>query len=260
MKLTIFCCEDSVDGILTAVYDAWDSGLGLSQVTVQAGVNQDRNLFARYALVETDHGKARKVARTLRQRLGMEDYQVIYQAALSREADKGEAIFAVIVLGLAVWKRRNITKNLGEPHVMRLFELSRRVENEGHRYRMFVRFHELEREASEEPVMFSRIEPENQVLPLLGDHFSERFPMMNFMIYDQTHSQCLVHRAGKQWVLMQDVQMDQERTARYSREEEQYARLWKGFVDSVAIQERKNPRCQMNFMPKRYWKHMTEHN
>lgn len=257
--MTIFCCEDTVDGIFTAVYDAWDSGLGLANVTVQAGENHDRNLFASYVITETDHGKAQKVARTLRARLGMEDYQVIYQAALSCGADKGAVIFAAAVLGLAVLRKKNITRNLGNTQIMRLFELSRRVEQEGHRYRMFVRFRELEHGEGEASVMFSQIEPESQVLPLLGGHFADRFPMMNFMIYDRTHSQCLVHPSGKQWVIAQDARMEEGRITRYSREEEAYAKLWRGFVSSVAIKERENPRCQMNFMPKKYWKYMTEH-
>ena len=30
--MTVFVCEDSLDGILTGVYDAWDSRLGHSGV------------------------------------------------------------------------------------------------------------------------------------------------------------------------------------------------------------------------------------
>lgn len=251
---TIFVCEDSVDGILTAVYDAWASKLGLRNVSVQAGDYQDRQLFARYRLVETDSEKAASVADTIRTRMGLEDYQVLYQAALSRDPGRGADIFRTVVLGLAVWKRKNITRNLQEASVLRVFELSRSVGNEAHRYRMFVRFRELEN-----GVMCSEIEPENQVLPLLGDHFADRFPMVDFMIYDRTHCQCLVHRAQKQWVILMDADLDEQLIRRYSVKEREYARLWKGFVGSIAIQERKNPGCQMNFMPKKFWKYMTEH-
>ena len=64
--------------------------------------------------------------------------------------------------------------------------------------------------------MFSEIEPENQVLSLLGDHFSDRFPRTDFMICDRSHRQCLVHRAGADWILMTDVWPDEERISRYS--------------------------------------------
>lgn len=271
--MTIFSCEDSVDGIFTAVYDAWDSGLGLRNVTVQTGENQNYQLFVDYRQVETDHDKAAKVADTIRDKMGMEDYEILYQAALSHSLDKGEVIFGTMVLGLAVLKQKNITRNLREPCVMRVFELARAVQTEAHHYRMFVRLKELDdprphyedcisarqMEADwEQGIMFCEIEPKHQVLSLLGDHFSDRFPGMNFMIYDRTHRECLVHRARMRWVILQDVTLEEEMVHRYSEKEREYARLWKGFVNSIAIEERKNPRCQMNFMPKKYWKYMTE--
>ena len=271
--MTIFSCEDSVDGIFTAVYDAWDSGLGLRNVTVQTGENQNYQLFADYREVETDHDKAAKVANTIRDKMGIEDYEILYQAALSHSLDKGEAIFGTMVLGLAVLRQKNINRNLREACVMRVFELARAVQTEAHHYRMFVRFRELDgpkryhedciparqMEADwEQGIMFCEIEPKHQVLALLGDHFSDRFPGMNFMIYDRTHRECLVHRARMRWVILQDVTLEEEMVHRYSEKEREYARLWKGFVNSIAIEERKNPRCQMNFMPKKYWKYMTE--
>ena len=42
-------------------------------------------------------------------------------------------------------------------------------------------------------------------------------------------------------------------------DEELYFRaLWKHFYDTVAIEARYNPRCRMNFMPKRYWNQLPE--
>lgn len=292
IKFTVFCCDDTVDGIFTAVYEAWASKRGLNYVTVQVGKNQNYQLFTEYKQVETDQEKANKVTNTIRQKMGMEDYETLFYAALANDEEKGEAIFRTIVFGLAVSKRKNVTRNLKEPCIQKVFELARRVGNESHRYRMFVRFHELEmgfetsvHEGADElhwcaeknlmqeqdhlrqicdgipdnTIMFSEIEPESHVLPLLGEHFSDRFPMVNFMIYDKTHNTCLIHRAGKQWVILQDANLDESRIHHYSRREQEFSGLWKGFVQSIAIEERKNPRCQMNFMPKKYWKHMTEH-
>lgn len=302
---TIFQCEDSVDGIFTAVYEAWDSRLGLANVTIQPGEGHTMSLFSSYCQVETDHEKAARVAETIRRKMGWEDYQVIYQAALAHDPEKGEAIFSTLVLGLAVLKQKNVTRKLQDPAVRKTFELSRRVGNEAHRYKMFVRFRELagvehnlkkgqqwaEREAGDilpvldreedggykiaptedrrleklerteahASLMFSEIEPENHILATLGEHFTDRFPQMNFAIYDRTHRECLVHPAGKGWVVLEEVDLEETLIRSYSRKEQEFARLWKGFVKSIAIEERINPRCQMNFMPKKYWKHMTEH-
>lgn len=269
-KFTVFCCEDTVDGIFSAVYEAWASKRGLNYVTVQVGENQNYRLFTEYKQVKTDSEKAGKVGNTIWKKMGPEDYENLYCAALSREMEKGEAIFRTIVFGLAVSRRKNVTRNLKEPCIQRVFELARQVKNESHRYQMFVRFHELVSEPSkdflricedgtEESLLFSEIEPENQILSLLGDHFSDRFPMVNFLIYDKTHESCLIHPAGKKWFLLQDVRIEKDLRSHYSNGEKEIAELWKGFVKSIAIEERKNPRCQMNFMPKKYWKHMTEH-
>ena len=34
--------------------------------------------------------------------------------------------------------------------------------------------------------------------------------------------------------------------------------LWKEFFNTIGIKERKNLKCQMNFMPKKYWKNIIE--
>ena len=40
--------------------------------------------------------------------------------------------------------------------------------------------------------------------------------------------------------------------------ESYYTALWKKYFDVMATRERVNPKCQRNFMPVRYWKHLTE--
>ena len=40
--------------------------------------------------------------------------------------------------------------------------------------------------------------------------------------------------------------------------EKEIQELWKTFYKTVAIKERKNERCRMNFMPKKYWKYIIE--
>ena len=34
--------------------------------------------------------------------------------------------------------------------------------------------------------------------------------------------------------------------------------LWKSFFNSIGIKERNNYKVQRNFMPKKYWKYITE--
>lgn len=254
--MTIFQCEDSVDGIFTAVYDAWASKLGHPNVSLRIETKMNLELFVDYKIVVTDHEKAEKVARSVRHKMGEDAYQTIYQAALSMYPEKADCIYRVVVRGMtsSVSERgaRMIVWNLQDPNVSRLFELSRRTGNEAHRYLGFVRFREMEN-----GVLFSEIQAENYVLPLIGDHFSNRFPNENFMIYDNGHGDCLFHGKGYPWFIYKNMHPNEE-IKKESEREEEFQRLWKGFCSSISIKPRENKQLQRQMWPMKYRKWMTE--
>ena len=43
-----------------------------------------------------------------------------------------------------------------------------------------------------------------------------------------------------------------------NQKEEFIEDLWKNYFKTIAIKERKNLRCQQNFMSKKYWKNIIE--
>ena len=43
-----------------------------------------------------------------------------------------------------------------------------------------------------------------------------------------------------------------------TEEERRCRALWQQFYQTVSIQQRENPRCQMSHMPKRFWADLTE--
>ena len=103
-------------------------------------------------------------------------------------------------------------------------------------------------------VMVACISPKNKVLPLLSDHFTNRYPDETFMIYDRTHRMAVVHKPeGTLLTSMNDLTLPPIDTA-----EKAYQTLWKCFQRTIAIEERYNPKCQMNLMPRRFWHNMTE--
>ena len=255
--MIIFQCEDSVDGIFTGVYDAWDSRLGHGNVALRVDTVQNLELFAEYRRVETDPQKAEKVARSIRRKMGMDAYQTIYQAALSVFAEKADCIYRVVVQGMSssVSERqaKNVIWNLKDENVCRLFELSRKTGNEAHRYIQFVRFRELEN-----GVLFSEIQAENYVLPLIGDHFADRFPLENFMIYDNGHNDCLIHGKSRPWFILRDTGPDDRAGSRVSARESEMQELWRGFCRTISIEARENRRLQQQFWPLKFRKWMTE--
>ena len=86
----------------------------------------------------------------------------------------------------------------------------------------------------------------------------DRFPRENWVIYDRTHAEFLVHPAGKRWVLVQGGELDQEVAGQITEAQREYEKLWKGFFQTISIQERENLKCQQTHMPVRYRKSVTE--
>ena len=77
------------------------------------------------------------------------------------------------------------------------------------------------------------------------------------MIYDRAHHMFLVHESRKQWILVRDEKLNWD-AIRKSEKEEVYLKLWKEFFETIAIQERKNYKCQRNHLPLHYRKHIVE--
>lgn len=249
-KKIIYLCEDTPDGIFTAIYDAWAAHLPQECLSIQVEYLHTMRLFADYVYVQTDFDKAVKVARSVRNKIGQEAYDMIYKASLSYEEDKIDAIYRFLKLGFYYGKE--VTDMHGQDSVCRVFELKRNVWNEAHSFREFLRFH-----ASEEEILIARIQPKNQVLPILADHFSDRFPEENFVILDDVHTMGVFHEKEKQWYLAPLEKSILERIWS-QRESAEYERLWKSFFKSIAISERANYKCQRNMCALRYRDYMIE--
>ena len=148
---------------------------------------------------------------------------------------------------------RKIMDHLGNPDVAKVFALSRSVSNEAHLYEEFIRFRELKN-----GILFSEIAPKSQILTCVADHFSDRFPLENWMIYDKTHQVFLIHKAKEHWGIVWGESLDREAASVVSEKEMEYELLWKGFFESIAIKERKNLKCQQNHLPLRCREGMPE--
>lgn len=256
----IFLCEDNIDGIFTGVYDAWASRLGHANIALTTHAPENYSLFDEYHTVHTDYEKSAKVARTLHARMGDEAYQELCQAASAveepsarRHMDKANAIYKTVVLALSLPDPGNVLNYLGEPYVSRTFQLSRRTGNEAHHLLGFLRFRELENK-----ILFAQIHPKNDVLPFLGEHFSDRLPEENFMIYDATRGLAALHPRGDSYFITDTAELDLDTLKRFSPQEMEYRRLWCAFFDSIAIEARKNPALQNQNLPRRFQRDIVE--
>lgn len=249
----VYICEDSVTGILSAIYDAWKDNVEEGQGSIGLKGSLEQELFCTYVEVQQSEKKAISVEKMIIRHLGMKAYWDIYHAMLSKDEAKGTAILNTMVAAKKITNSKRIMEHLSNPMVEKVFELSRNVGGEAHLWTGFVRFKELEN-----GVLFSEIAPKNRILTCIAPHFADRLSVENWMIYDKTYQEVAVHEANKKWVLVSGEMLDLERTMRISEKEQEFSKLWKGFCDTIAIEERENPRCQMQHLPLWYRENMTE--
>lgn len=249
----VFICENHLQGILTGVYVAWDSRCGHENVELRVQEPENLEFFCHYHKVPPDSDKAWKVIRTIRRDLGDDVYEFICFAAAAKDEEKGTAIYQTLVEALSRGrKNRRVLENLANPYVHRVFLLHRKVWYELERLYGFVRFRQMPG-----GILFARIHPDNDLLTLMDDHFSNRYPRENWVIYDEKRMAALVHPRDGSSYLRIGVKLPEDPREELSHPEE-YEILWKEFCKSIAVMERKNLRLQQQHVPLKYRDRMLE--
>jgi len=256
MQEYVLICEDSTEGILTGVYEAYQfkKKMGIeSHDWIHLAIREPdmKRLFTQYEYVQTDHEKAEKVINTMVRQLGEETWYRLSMAMVSCFEDKADAVYHTIVVGLKM-QDRHITDRLQEDCVQRAFQCARASGNELCHLKQFLRFSELQN-----GMLYAKIDAKHHILPFLMPHFVDRLPADNFVIYDENTQTFGLHASFQDWYLMKDADFDESRIV-YSKVEEMYQKLFKQFCDSIAIEARINPRLQMNMLPLRFRPNMVE--
>ena len=256
--MRIFLCEDDFEWILCGIYDAWRVG-DHSQTRIELRDTCQRELFCQYTEVKREKEKAEKVIRSVKRKLSDAYFYRFYQVFLSCALDKADVMYRMLIKGFSLGVRA--LDMLQDPDMARAFELARAVGRESHFFTEFLRFEKVRND-----IYAARIEPKNNVLPVIADHFSDRLNPEHFFIYDGTRGEAVIHPAGNPWFLLKLSPKEwreifQEMRKQYhSRREpqEDYQELWRLFVDTIAVDGRINPKLQRQMMPYRYRGHMPE--
>ena len=250
---TVYLCQDNIEGIFTAIYEAWRDALRGIEARVALEKTEERRLFCEYILVQEEERKINAVTKLICTHMGKEVYEQLCIAALAEDGEKAMAIFGVMQAAKLIKNPHHILSHLSEPYVGKVFELLRSVGNEAHHYKGFVRFRELEN-----GVLFSEINPKNQILACIAEHFADRLPQENWLIYDKVHEKCLVHIKAKGCFFMDGKEISEDVTKAYSDAEMKFVALWKGFCKSISIKERENRKLQRGNVPLRFQQDMVE--
>lgn len=240
----LFLYDGTYEGYLSAVFKAYlmrcegDSMIRKKSFGLPLGG---------YTEVETSLEYSRRVAKKLSQ---LEMDKVLYKAWLTSEDGIDDAILLCINRGIA--RGRSVFGEKNISYVKWVCDAADRTGTEAHRFQQFIRFVKV----SESPAVYvADIEPGYDILPMLGNHFSKRFPSQLFVIRDQRFKKSLVWDTSM-WYITEDPEILAFRLC----DKSEFGKMWKGYFDAVAIPWRKNKKLQASFVPQRFRKYLTEFN
>ena len=248
----IFIYDSTFEGFLSAVFDAFPVK---EEVSIEKKDCWQPQFFAETTEVKTESEKAERVAEKLLSICGSRGFSAIVQIFLS-EADGCETALFHLIKSLLKYGAKAFSRFQDEK-ITRAMEFRKRVSKECDKILGILRFTELAN-----GVFYAPFEPDHNILPLITGHFYERLSGTKWMIHDIRRGFAIYHSEGK----MENVEFVDEMTSHLnmadlmgkSENEDDFAKMWRGYFKTIAIETRINPKLQRQFMPQRYWKYMTE--
>lgn len=216
-------------------------------------------LFEERIRIARDDGRAAALWKRLSAKAGLQAMETIRAAFLSDLNGADGA--AARVLALIARRGARALDGLGDPDANLVEKAAHRARAEAHLMLGLVRFSELA-----DGSYYASIKPDCDILPLLGDHFAERFPDMRWAICDRRRGTAAVYLPGAPWRLVEGFSLSgalrgeaaEGPSPPYAANELELRAAWSLYFQSVAIEERANERLQAGHMPKKYWDELPE--
>ena len=253
MEQKVFLCQDDLESIYSAIYDAFTSKADPKTTHIFPDNKETMEFFTEYIYVDRDEEKARKVAKALVRRFGDTVYEHLNYILCHESENRVDVFYHVIELGLSLKYPETVFNQLGNPWVMEGFELKRKASREIGHLLGFLRFEELKN-----GVLFAKVHPKTDVILFLARHFSDRLPCENFIIYDEKREKCIVHPYRGEWYLRTGVKAEVFERLEDSDAQQIFEMLYREFCSAIAIKERKNEKLQKNMLPLHFRDCMVE--
>ena len=252
--MTVFRYDKSWEGLLTAVFDAYARRQFPERLLAE---KEPLPLFCDEAVtICTDPAKADRVWKGLQKRLSQTALSMLTVAWLSELPEIDSLLFRYI--RKAIDAPQSIELNFGDPDVLAVSKIGKKVGSEAHRVVQFLRF-----QKAADGTYFSALSPLYNVLPLVIPHLLERFADQRWLVYDlrraygyyydgkEAEEVTFPDRAGH----LRDGLLD---PSIMDKDERLFQEMWRTYFHSIAIKERLNPRLHRQNMPARFWPYMPE--
>ena len=282
--MLVYTFDNTLDGLLTAVFDSF---LLKQQPDYLLAEGEQLPLFVdqQYRVV-TDSEKAERVWKGLEKHLSRDGVHMITISWLSEERALNQPLFNFICkvfrreskgqvhdsgLNHATCPLDSLERNASDEDVLAVRNTCRRVLHETLRMKQFIRF-----QKAKDGTYLAVVSPDHNVLPLITDHFQDRFNDQSWLIYDAKRHYGYYYGASpnpsKRRGDVIRVTFENEAEVPFdlsngkmdadilSDNDKIFQDLWRTYFKAICIKERMNPKKQLSDMPRRYWKYMTEKN
>lgn len=249
----IYIIDGSLEGLLSAVFEWFERKPG--KILLRHKTIYQPDAFAPSLHIHSNYKKADRVWRGLQERLSAEWMRKFYCTFLSElpEANYSLFEFACYVFSNA----EGAENNYGNAHVLKLSQIATMVEREKHRMEAFVRF-----QHTAEGIFYCCIDPDFNVLPLIKNHFKNRYADQQWLIYDVRRHYGIYYDLEKveeiSFSPADEKKLWRPEAGKLSVQEDLYVTLWKNYFKSANIAARKNSKLHVRHVPKRYWKYLSE--
>jgi probable DNA metabolism protein len=253
--MTSFVYDKSLEGLLTAVFDAYARRTFPDHLIGTADIQPMFTTDTHTVIADPD--KAARVWNALEQKIGKGGCDMLMHVWLSEL--EGSDLLIMRYMRKAFDSQRSIATDFADPDVLEMSRIARKVGSERLHIVQFARF----RKAAD-GIFVAPVSPLYNVLPLTLTYFKDRFSFQPWLVYDLKRSY------GYYYNLKETAEVSLDNHAAIAdgmlsdkllaEGEKDFQELWGDYLQALTIKERINPKLQRQHMPRRFWKYMPDKN
>ena len=253
--MTIFIYDKTFEGLLTCIFDAY---FKKSFPDFLLSEKDSLPLFYDELItIYTDNEKSSRVWICLQHKLSKLALSCLAACSLSELPHIDIIMFRYI--HKVIDAKQSIELNFGDPDVLEISKIGRKVGQEKGRIIQFLRF-----QKTIDGIYFAAIEPLYNVLSLVIEHLKRRFKDQKWLIYDMKRNYGYYYDLSE----VKEITFDNLKDIQFisgllnenimDKDEKLFQQLWKEYFKATTIQERINPKLHRQNMPVRFWKYLIE--
>ncbi|TRX55945.1 DNA metabolism protein [Fulvivirga sp. M361] len=251
--VNILLYDGTYEGLFSVFFDCYKEKY--APVSIQKERNYQPAMFDHSTFIPTELVKSDRVMKGLRKKLSSTAFSNLTKAFFSEFEDIEMTIYEYVQLVFN--NKMNIEKDYRQSSVLRISQVTKKVNREIHRMHAFVRF-----QKTTDNIYAATIRPDFDVIPFIGSHFKERYADQLWMIYDTKRDYGLFYDLTRLDIIrLENPEWEGNKKIKrtlYSNNEIEFQTMWKNYFRATSISERKNMKLHLQHMPRKYWHYLPE--